>query len=90
MAIEVYVPSMLRQFTDGRPMVEAEGKNIGECLKYLVQKYPGLNGHIFGKDGKLKAMYEIYVNGKSAFPNELEKEVMDGDKVYITLMLAGG
>jgi len=32
---------------------------------------------------------EIYVNSKSAYPDELVKQVKDGDNIHITLLLAG-
>ncbi|MBE9522435.1 MAG: ThiS family protein, partial [Proteobacteria bacterium] len=33
---------------------------------------------------------DIYVNLESSYPEELAKPVMDGDKLSVTLMIAGG
>jgi hypothetical protein len=33
---------------------------------------------------------EVYLNGASAFPNELVKPVKDGDKINLVYMLSGG
>jgi hypothetical protein len=30
------------------------------------------------------------LNAKSAYPDELNKQVKDGDEIYLTLLLAGG
>lgn len=90
MGIEVHLPSMFRAYADGQMFLECNGKTVGDCLKQIVERYPDLKDQLFDANGNLKRVIEIYVNGKSAYPNELEKEVQDGDKVFITLMLAGG
>ena len=33
---------------------------------------------------------EVYVNLESAYPDELAKQVKDGDEIHLTYMLAGG
>jgi len=33
---------------------------------------------------------EVYVNLKSAYPNELAIPVKDGDEIHLTVMLTGG
>jgi hypothetical protein len=55
-----------------------------------VKKYPGMESSLFGKNGKLSNIVEIYVNLQSAYPNELAKQVKDGDEIHVTMMLAGG
>lgn len=90
MAIEVHLPSMFRTYAEGRMFVECQGRTVKDCLDQIVGKYPDLRDQFFDKNGGLKKVIEIYVNGKSAYPKELEKELQDGDKVFVTLMLAGG
>lgn len=90
MAVEVHLPSMFRTYAEGRMFVECHGSTVRDCLDQIVDKYPQLKDQLFDKNGGLKKVIEIYVNGKSAYPMELEKELNDGDKVFVTLMLAGG
>ena len=90
MAVKVHLHLTLRQFTNGQEMIEVDGKTVGECLKNVVKKYPAMESSIFGKNGKLSNIVEIYVNLQSAYPNELAKQVKDGDEIHITMMLAGG
>ncbi len=33
---------------------------------------------------------KFIVNLQSAYPNELAKQVKDGDEIHVTMMLAGG
>jgi molybdopterin converting factor small subunit len=80
----------LRQHTNGQEVVEAEGSTIGECLKNVVKKFPGLESALFDKRGKLNNVVEIYLNLQSAYPDELARQVKSGDDIHVTLMLAGG
>lgn len=63
---------------------------MGDCLAHLIGEYPDMNQALFDKKGKLLNVIEIYVNMKSAYPDELAKTVSDGDEVHLILMLAGG
>ncbi len=90
MGIKLHIHKTHRQFTDGLEIVEVDGNTVGDCLEHLVRQYPGMEGELFDKKGNLLNIIEIYVNMKSAYPEELARPVSDGDKVHITVMLAGG
>jgi len=49
-----------------------------------------MESSIFGKNGKLSNIVEIYLNLQSAYPNELVQPVKDGDEIHLTMMLSGG
>lgn len=90
MSITVNIHQALRQITNNQATVEVAGTTVGECLADLVQQFPDVKGKLFGKNGKLLNYIDIYVNAESSYPEELAKPVKDGDKLSITLMLAGG
>lgn len=90
MAIKIHVHTTHRQFTQGAEIVEVEGQTVGECLNHLIQQYPAMEKALFAQKGKLHNHVEIYLNHKSAYPNELLKPVRDGDEIHLVLMLAGG
>ena len=90
MAIQINLHKTHRQHTDGKESVEVEGKTIGECLKDLIRKYPPLGKEVFGKNGKLSGIVEVYLNGATAYPDELAKPVKDGDTIQLVYFLAGG
>jgi molybdopterin converting factor small subunit len=79
-----------RQHTGGKEIVEVNGNTVGECLKDLVSQYPAIEKEIFDNKGKLLSVLEIYLNGASAYPDELKKAVKDGDEIHLLTMLAGG
>jgi len=71
-------------------IVEVEGNNVGNCLDDLIRRFPGMANALFDKKAKLLNAVEIYINQKSAYPDELVKPVKGGDDIHLTLMLAGG
>jgi molybdopterin converting factor small subunit len=89
MSVTVHIPHVLQSQAEGRETVLVEGKDVGSCLRGLVQAYPGLEPELF-RNGRLRNHIEIYVNMESTYPEELAKPVRDGDEIHITLMLSGG
>lgn len=90
MAVKVNLHVTLRQYADGLEGVEVEGNTVGECLRNVVKRFPGLEASIFDKKRGLSHLVEIYLNHQSAYPDELAKPVKDGDEIHVTMMLAGG
>ena len=90
MSIEVNIHQALRHVTNKQPKVEVRGTTVGECLSDLVRQFPGMKPKLFGNDGKLLNYVDIYVNLESSYPEELAMPVKDGDKLHITLIIAGG
>ncbi|MFC2002037.1 MoaD/ThiS family protein [Chloroflexota bacterium] len=88
MSIKVNTGPLLSQSTNKQQIVEVNGNTVGECLRNLVEQFPRLK--LFEKDGQLLAYIEIYINGESAYPQELDKPVKDGDELSIILMIDGG
>lgn len=89
MSIEISLHKTHRRYTDGKEIIEVEGKTVGECLHDLVEKYPSLDKEIF-KNRKLNALIEVYLNGASTYPDELAKPVKDGDRISLVYMLSSG
>ena len=90
MSIKINIHRTHRQFTNGLDIVEVDGNTVGACLDNLVRQFPDMGKVLFNKKGKLVNVIEIYLNLKSAYPDELAKQVKDGDNIHITLMIAGG
>jgi molybdopterin converting factor small subunit len=90
LSITVNIHQALRHLTNEQATVSVNGTTVGECLDDLVQQFPGIKPKLFGKNGKLLNYIDIYVNQDSSYPEELAKPVKDGDRLSITLMIAGG
>jgi molybdopterin converting factor small subunit len=89
LSIEISLHRTHRRYTDGKEIIHVEGTTVGECLRDLVKKYPSIEKEIF-KNRNLSSLVEVYLNGESAYPNELVKPVKDGDKINLVYMLSSG
>ena len=90
MAVNIHIHRVHRSFTNGRETVEVHGHTVGECLNNLVNQYPDIKRAVFTKSGDLLKNIDLYVNGKSAYPEELKMPVSHGDDIYLHLLLTGG
>ncbi|MCF6246809.1 MAG: MoaD/ThiS family protein [Desulfobacula sp.] len=90
MTVKIHIHVTHRQHTNGRETIEAEGSTVGEALDDFIGRYPGIKKEIFDEKGALLHYIEIYLNKKSAYPGELEKQIKDGDDIQIIIFLAGG
>ncbi len=90
MTVRIHIHITHRQHTNGQKTVSAEGTTVGEVLNDLVRNYPGMRPELFDARGGLVRHIEIYLNGVSAFPGELEKPVRDTDEIHVVTFLAGG
>lgn len=87
---QIRIHPLLQDLAGGQRRVEVEGDNVGECLSDLERKFPGIHEKIFDKRGQLLKHVEIFINGKTTFPEELMAPVKDGDELSILMLLSGG
>ena len=90
MSIKIGIPSYLQSFTQNLETVEVNGSTVGECLGFLITKFPDMGKKLFDKNGKLLDYVGIYINGEDAYPEELSKPVQDGDELFILYIIGGG
>lgn len=91
MAIEVRVPTPLRQHTDGESKVVGEGATLAELLDDLDGRHAGLRGALVGDDGQLHRFVNVYANDEDVrFLGGLQTPLEEGDTVSILPAVAGG
>lgn len=90
MTVKINVPPGIRHFINNQDIVEVRGSTVGECLNQLTDQFPVLKDELLDKDGNVLNFVDIYVNGKSSYPEELAKSVKDGDEVHILRAIGGG
>ena len=83
-------PSLYQQANNKRLISEVNGETVGQCLEQLIKHFPDIEKVIFSENGELLNYVDIYVNGVSAYPEELAKTVKDGDELYVLATIAGG
>jgi molybdopterin synthase sulfur carrier subunit len=90
MAIEVRIPTILRQYTGGAKAVEGSGATLDELFSDLDSRHPGLRDRLVDPGG-LRRFVNVYLNDEDVrFLGGLETPVTDGDQVTVLPAVAGG
>jgi MoaD family protein len=91
MAIEVRIPTILRDYTDGEKTVEGKGDTLAALIDDLDARHSGIRGRLLDDDGGLRRFVNVYINDEDVrFLGGLETTLSDGDTVTILPAVAGG
>lgn len=82
MAVNVYLWTSLKKFTNDEDRLSIEAKNIGELVGILEKDFPGLKPFI-------DSGISVAVNGELSNPNSNEP-LPDGAEIYLMQKLKGG
>ena len=82
MAVNVYLWSSLKKFTNDQDKLTLEAKSIGELLGILERDFPGLKPF-------LDSGISFAINGELSNPNSSEP-LPDGAEIYLMQKLKGG
>ncbi|MEU3016491.1 MULTISPECIES: MoaD/ThiS family protein [unclassified Nocardiopsis] len=90
MAIEVRIPTILRNLTNDAKVVQGSGDTLSALVADLDQQYPGIAERLVD-GGKLRRFINVYLNDEDVrFVGGLEAELSDGDNVTVLPAVAGG
>ncbi|GGW34969.1 MoaD/ThiS family protein [Streptomyces bobili] len=90
MAIEVRIPTILRQYTDGKKAVEGSGDTLADLFTDLETRHTGIRDRIVEK-GQLRRFVNVYLNDEDVrFVEGIDTKLADGDTVTILPAVAGG
>jgi molybdopterin converting factor small subunit len=88
---KVRIPTTLRSYTRNQDEVTAAGVNVGEVLRELEKRFPGLGPRLFDEKGAVRRYVNIFHNEEDIrFLQELETPVSDADRITIIPAIAGG
>ena len=90
MSVNIEISSIFGRYTNNQLIIPVKGNTVGECIQDLVTQFPDLKKILLDQKGKLLYSYEVYINGESAYPNEMAKPVKDDDKLNIVMLIHGG
>jgi molybdopterin converting factor small subunit len=91
MAIDVSIPTILRQYTDGAKSVEASGATLAEVVDDLEARHSGIKARLVEDDGSLRRFVNVYLNDEDVrFLDGINSPVSEGDNVTILPAVAGG
>ncbi|HXG37067.1 MAG TPA: MoaD/ThiS family protein [Dehalococcoidia bacterium] len=84
----MWVPSVMQHLTEGKTVVNIEGRNIRQIIQNLDAAYPGMKEALM-EDGKLRPDIAVAVDGELASLGLLE-EVGESSEVQFMPAIAGG
>ena len=96
MSIKVHLYLGLPRFTNTEDLVdiiEVNRNTVGECLDALVRDFPDARKGLFDENGQLLERIDIWVNENPAYHEGLDRQVKDGDAIYLfaeKLIVGGG
>jgi molybdopterin converting factor small subunit len=86
--VTVYIPTPLRSYTGQKSEVEAEGSTVGDVLRALDQRFPGLRFRIITEQDTIREHIRIFVNEEQAW--DLSAALRPDDEIHIICALSGG
>lgn len=87
----VFIPAVLRPAVGGVKSLELDGASVGELVKALLERYPGLGGQLLTPEGELNRFVNVYVNGQDVrYLDGLATPVGERDEVRLLPAMAGG
>ena len=90
MAIEVRIPTILRNYTGGAKSVAGSGDTLSGLIADLDERYSGLQERLVDEAG-LRRFVNVYLNDEDVrFLGGLDAPVKDGDTVTVLPAVAVG
>jgi|YNPBryunderm2012_1023409.scaffolds.fasta_scaffold02351_3 molybdopterin converting factor small subunit len=87
---KVWIPALLRQYTNGQAEVQAEGATVGELIAHLEQRYPGLARRLIEPDQqRLRPHLMLVVNGEHSRQG-LRHPVDEDSEIHFVPAMSGG
>lgn len=81
----------LNRFFKGLQDTPAEGKTLGEILREIDARYPGIRSYIVDEQGCLRRHVNIFIDGKLINDRLRLSDTFSGNsEIYIIQALSGG
>ena len=90
MHIKVKLCSIMRQSANWQEFVDIEANTPRESLKVLEAKFPDIRKWIYDKKGEMWPRLQLYINGEIIYADEFNRNLKDGDELFVLLNICGG
>ena len=86
--MRILIPTQLRSYTGGAPVVAASGSTLAAALDHLNASFPGIRFRIVDEQDRIRTHIRVFVNGEAA--PDLTLRLTEADEVQIVGALSGG
>ena len=91
MAVNVRIPTQLRELSGGAAEVDVDGATVAEVLKQLEAAHPGFAARLYDDQGELRRFVNVFVADEDIrFLQGVDTPLDDGSVVSIIPAVAGG
>jgi molybdopterin synthase sulfur carrier subunit len=91
MAVNVRIPSVLRNLTAGQEVIAVDAMDVESALNAVEAKHPGIKARLCDEQGKLRRFVNVFVGEEDIrFLDGQKSAVKDGELIDIVPAIAGG
>ena len=88
---KIRIPTTLRSFTRNQQEVATTGATVGEVLRELEKRFPGIGPRLLDDKGAVRRYVNVFLNDEDIrFLQELDTPVKDSDRLTLIPAMAGG
>ena len=84
----VWIPPLYRDLTDGQERVEMSASSIGELIKALDDRFPGI-GERLCNENRIRPHIAVSIDGEVT-PRGLRQKLTEPSEVHFVPAMAGG
>ena len=84
----VWIPSLLRELTNGERSVSVGGETVGELIKNLDRLHPGIKERLCDGD-RLRPSIAVIVDGSTS-TMKLRQRLDEASEVHFVISISGG
>lgn len=90
-SVNVKIPMVFREHTDGESVVKVKASTVDEALQEVVRRHDDLESHIYEDDRSLRAFLNLYVNNQNIRSlSGTDTSLENGDTLQILPAISGG
>lgn len=86
---KVFIPSPMRDLTDGQDRVEVDGASVRQVVNKLEERFPGIKARLVDGD-MLSPRVQVAVDGNVSRLGLLEKVGPDSEVHFLPALSGGG
>jgi molybdopterin converting factor small subunit len=87
----VFIPHVLRTEVGGAKVLDVAGQTVGDVVRQLLDRHPGLSGRLMTPNGELHRFVNVYLNGQDVrYLDGLATPVGERDEIRLLPAIAGG
>ena len=91
MAVNVRIPSVLRNLTGGQETIAVDAGTVEQAIDAVERAHPGLKARLCDEQGKLRRFINVFVGEEDIrFLDGQKSVVKDGELIDIVPAIAGG